>query len=295
MQRVMVTLHRAFIAPEGLILNGNGRCVHFAYKIPLLFREHIAFVWYNEAQRAVLPGDDIMEIKKTIYIADDEQNIREAIKTFLESEGYAVAAFENGDLLLETFQKAACDLVILDVMMPGLDGFAVCAQLRKLSTVPIIMLTARDSDLDYATGLSLGSDDYFTKPFSAMALVMRVKAIFRRIEFEKQSVVRAEDARELSFGDITINLRAKSVKAAGGELALTPNEYDLLKYLMEKNDQAISRDELLENIWGYNTEIETRATDDTVRRLRKKLEHSSVAIEAVWGFGFRLKVRDENG
>ncbi|MGI6546429.1 MAG: response regulator transcription factor [Fastidiosipilaceae bacterium] len=235
-----------------------------------------------------------MPTKKTIYIADDEQNIREAIKTFLESEGYAVTAFENGNRLLAAFQTAPCDLVILDVMMPGMDGFAVCAELRKLSTVPIIMLTARDSDLDYATGLSLGSDDYFTKPFSAMSLVMRVKAIFRRIEFEKQNSGRQENARTLSFGDLKMDLRGKSVSTAGKELSLTPNEYDLLKYLMEKNDQAVSRDELLENIWGYNTEIETRATDDTVRRLRRKLEHSNVVIEAVWGFGFRLKVRGKN-
>ncbi len=236
-----------------------------------------------------------METKKAIYIADDERNIREAIKTFLESEGYAVTAFENGDLLLAAFQKAPCDLVILDVMMPGSSGFTICTEIRKRSTVPIIMLTARDSDLDYATGLSLGSDDYFTKPFSAMSLVMRVKAIFRRIEFEKQNAGQAQGEGALSFGDIVMDLRGKRVKAGGREVSLTPNEYDLLRYLMEKNDQAVSRDELLENVWGYNTEIETRATDDTVRRLRKKLEHSSVAIEAVWGFGFRLKVRDEHG
>ncbi len=233
-----------------------------------------------------------MLTEKTIYIADDERNIREAIKTFLEKEGYFVTAFENGDLLLSAFQTSPCDLVILDVMMPGMGGFAICAELRKLSTVPIIMLTARDSDLDYATGINLGSDDYFTKPFSAMSLVMRVKAIFRRIEFEKQNTSLPEDDRELSFGDINMDLRGKRVNAAGRELLLTPNEYDLLKYLMEKNDQAVSRDELLESIWGYNTEIETRATDDTVRRLRKKLEHSNVVIEAVWGFGFRLKVSD---
>lgn len=236
-----------------------------------------------------------MEERKEIYIADDERNIREAIKTFLESEGYAVTAFENGDLLLDTFRKKTCDLVILDVMMPGLDGFTVCAELRKLSTVPIIMLTARDSDLDYATGLSIGSDDYFTKPFSAMSLVMRVKAIFRRIEFEKKSAGQMGDSRLLSFGDIIMDTKSKIVKVGEQEILLTPNEYDLLKYLVEKNDQAVSRDELLENIWGYNTEIETRATDDTVRRLRKKLECSNVAIEAVWGFGFRLKVSDENG
>lgn len=236
-----------------------------------------------------------MELKKTIYIADDEQNIREAIKTFLESDGYRVAAFETGDKLLQAFMQEACDLVILDVMMPGTSGFMICSEIRKFSTVPIIMLTARDSDLDYATGLSLGSDDYFTKPFSAMSLVMRVKSIFRRIEFEKQAIGHTGDGYSVSFGDITIDSRNKSVKIGEDDISLTPNEYNLLKYLIEKKDQAVSRDELLESIWGFHTEIETRATDDTVRRLRKKLEHSSVSIEAVWGFGFRLKVRDSDG
>lgn len=235
-----------------------------------------------------------MDTRKSIYIADDEENIREAIKTFLESDGYEVTAFENGDLLLAAFRKSACDLVILDVMMPGSNGFSVCSEIRKLSTVPIIMLTARDSDLDYATGLSLGSDDYFTKPFSAMSLLMRVKAIFRRIEFEKQNGAQSDDSRTLTFGDVEIDTKGKTVKAAGQVLQLTPNEYDLLTYLIKRNDQAVSRDELLESIWGYNTEIETRATDDTVRRLRKKLENSNVFIEAVWGFGFRLKVRGDN-
>jgi len=234
-----------------------------------------------------------MEHKKKIYIADDEQNIREAIKTFLESEGYQVENFENGDLLLEAFQKLPCDLIILDVMMPGSNGFTICTEIRKFSTVPIIILTARDSDLDYAIGLSLGSDDYFTKPFSAMSLVMRVKAIFRRIEYEKQSVGSMEGTWELSFGDVTIDTKGKSVTSRGQELQLTPNEYELLKYLLEKKDQAVSRDELLDRIWGYHTGVETRATDDTVRRLRKKLERSNVSIDAIWGFGFRLKVRDD--
>lgn len=231
------------------------------------------------------------EMKKSIYIADDERNIREALKTFLESEGYAVTAFENGDLLLEAFKREACNLVILDIMMPGSDGFTICIELRKLSSVPIIMLTARDSDLDYATGLNLGSDDYFTKPFSAMSLVMRVKAIFRRIEFEKQNPGHPEEDREIIFGDISIDRKSKIVKVSGNELQLTPNEFELLRYLIEMKDRAVSRDELLENIWGYTTEVETRATDDTVRRLRKKLDQSNVMIEAIWGYGFRLKVR----
>ena len=122
---------------------------------------------------------------KRIYIADDEANIRAAIKTFLENAGYVVKDFENGDLLLAAFAENPADMIVLDVMMPGSNGFVVCKELRKASTVPIIMLTARDSDLDYATGLDLGSDDYLIKPFSPMALVKRVEAIFRRIDFER--------------------------------------------------------------------------------------------------------------
>ncbi|MEY8443198.1 response regulator transcription factor [Lactococcus ileimucosae] len=129
---------------------------------------------------------------KKIYIADDDDNIRLAIKAFLEKEEFEVEDFPTGDLLLERFNEQPSDFVILDVMMPGSNGFTILKALRAQSIVPIIMLTARDSDLDYATGLDLGSDDYFTKPFSPMELVMRVKAIFRRIEFEKQKNEEAE-------------------------------------------------------------------------------------------------------
>ena len=128
-----------------------------------------------------------MEKPKKIYIADDETTIRLAVKTFLENAGFIVEDFETGDLLLAAFAEDPADLVVLDVMMPGSNGFVVCKALRKKSAVPIIMLTARDSDLDYATGLDLGSDDYLVKPFSPMALTMRIKAIFRRIEFERQA------------------------------------------------------------------------------------------------------------
>jgi len=126
---------------------------------------------------------------KRIFIADDEINIREAIIAFLENEGFTVAGFDTGDALLTAFKDDPCDLVILDVMMPGSNGFTVCKVIRGFSTVPIIMLTARDTDLDYATGLCIGADDYLTKPFSAVALVMRVKAILRRIEYDKQEQV----------------------------------------------------------------------------------------------------------
>ena len=126
--------------------------------------------------------------QKLIYVADDDNYIREAVKTFLENAGYLVEAFDNGDSLLEAFFTTPADLVVLDVMMPGAhNGFSVCKELRKTSFVPIIMITARDSDLDYQTGLDLGSDDFFTKPVSPMNLVMRVKAIFRRISYERES------------------------------------------------------------------------------------------------------------
>lgn len=232
-------------------------------------------------------------MSKLIYIADDEDNIRKLVKTFLLNEGYIVKDFENGDLLLKEFNNKECDLAILDIMMPGSDGFEICTKLREQSTVPIIMLTARDSDIDYITGLTLGSDDYFTKPFSPMALVMRVKAIFRRIEFEKNNHQQEKEIT-LKFGDIIINTKNKIVSFKENNIDLTPNEYNLLTYLFENKDKAISRDELLNKIWGYDSEVETRAADDTVKRLRKKISKTNVLIETVWGFGFRLKEKNEN-
>lgn len=226
-------------------------------------------------------------MEKRIYAADDEANIRNIVELFLKKEGYEVETFETGDALLEAFRKNPSDMVILDVMMPGSDGFAVCATIRQISHVPIIMLTARDSDTDYVSGIALGSDDYFTKPFSPMALVMRVKAIFRRIEMDKKEYT--ETNREIAFEDITININSKRVVCGGGVLELTPNEYSLLTYLVENKERAIPREELLDKIWGYNSAVETRVADDTVKRLRKKIVDSSTVIETVWGYGFRLK------
>ncbi len=226
-------------------------------------------------------------MEKLIYAADDEANIRNIVELFLKKEGYEVKTFETGDALLEAFKKNPSDMVILDVMMPGSDGFAVCTALRQISHVPILMLTARDSDTDYISGIALGSDDYFTKPFSPMALVMRVKAIFRRIEMDKKQYTEA--TREIAFEDIVINISAKRVTCGGGLLELTPNEYSLLAYLVENKERAVPREELLDKIWGYNSAVETRVADDTVKRLRRKLADSGTVIETVWGYGFRLK------
>jgi len=221
----------------------------------------------------------------TIYIAEDEQAIRETIISFLNSEGYNVLGFDNGDSLFETFSKQKSDLVILDVNMPGSNGFEITKKIRQISTVPILLLTARDSDLDYATGINLGSDDYFTKPFSAIALVMRVKALLRRVEMDQKS----NDSKDNDqIEDLTINRKTLEVKINQQLIELTPMEYQVLCYFFDHPEQAISRDELLNNVWGYQKEVETRACDDTIRRLRKKIESSHVQIETVWGFGFKI-------
>ena len=231
-----------------------------------------------------------MENEKLIYIADDETHVRDLIKSFLEKDNYAIEAFETGDDLFKAFNKKKCDLVILDIMMPGTDGLTVCTKIRQVSDVPIIILTARDSDADYVAGITLGSDDYFTKPFSPMQLVMRVRAIFRRIEMDKKM----PDKQMLNYSDIEINLASKTVinNKTSEEIQLTPNEFNLLVYLMENQNRAVSRDELLDKIWGFSADIETRVADDTVKRLRKKLSQTDLIIDTVWGFGFRLKEKE---
>ena len=226
-------------------------------------------------------------MSKSIYIADDDSNIRHLVQTFLEREGYNVFSFCDGESLLRHFAVTPADLVILDVMMPGRDGFFICSDLRKISDVPIIMLTARDSDSDYIAGLSLGSDDYFTKPFSPVKLVMKVKAIFRRMESDSSRAGSSDEP--LHFEDISIMSKTKTALCGNEDLQLTPNEFSLLSYLIINQDRAVSRAELLDRIWGYETEVETRVADDTVKRLRKKLLKSHVVIKTVWGYGFRLK------
>lgn len=231
-------------------------------------------------------------MRERIYIAEDEKEIREMVKTFLMSEGYEVCDFSTGDALYEAFLLREPDLVILDVLMPGSTGFEITKKIREKSAVPIIILTARDSDLDYATGINLGSDDYFTKPFSAIALVMRVKAMLRRVRLDKESVENKE-AETLLFGALQIHPATMEVHLSGAPLDLTPTEYRLLSYLVRNRDRAVSRTELLDEVWGYTVEVETRACDDTVRRLRKKLQDSRMKIDNIWGFGFRLVEEDQ--
>lgn len=226
-------------------------------------------------------------MSKRIYLADDDENIRTLMTGFLAREGYEVQGFENGEALLLQFQKEPADLVILDVMMPGPDGFHISRSLRKSSAVPIIMVTARDAEQDLVRGIEAGSDDYITKPFSPRTLTMKVGAMLRRIQWDRGGGVEGT----LSFLDIELQPDRKQVFIKGEAVDLAPNEYALLKYLMEHQDRAISREELLDQVWGYTTPVETRVTDDTLKRLRKKIAHAAAQIETVWGFGFRMSPR----
>ena len=224
----------------------------------------------------------------SIYLADDEKSIRELLHSFLASDGYTVRSFESGDALLEAFRQEPAELVILDIMMPGTDGLTVCRELRAVSDIPIILLTAKDSELDYVMGISQGSDDYLTKPFRPTILLMKVKALLRRVEMDRGKTA-AED--ELHYGDIRYSATENAIFYGTAPVSLTQTELRLLSYMMKQPEKAYSREELLSAVWGFDSEVETRVTDETLRRIRKKLLQagSTVSVSTIWGFGYKLK------
>ena len=233
-------------------------------------------------------------MSKLIYIADDEKNIRQLIQTFLTKEGFQVEGFPDGESLLAAFQERPADLLILDIMMPGMDGLSLCASIRQISNVPIIIVSAKDSPLDRVTGITLGSDDDLVKPFLPLELVARVKALFRRSEMAAPEV--AVPTESLSYSDLSLDLNLRTAQISGREFSLTPTEFDFLAYLLKNSNRAISREELLKNLWQLEQEEpDTRVADDLVKRLRKKLREqgSRVRVETVWGFGFRLACEEE--
>ena len=226
---------------------------------------------------------------KIIYFADDEKNIRDLVVPFLEHDGFTVRAFETGDLLLEAYKHQKPDLVILDIMMPGTNGLDVMKSIRQYDNVPIIMLTARDSDVDFITAFNLGTDDYFTKPFSPIKLSLHVKALFKRLD-EKA----IKNDTQYQFLDLTLDTEKRIALLSNEEMPLTKTEFDFLLVLIEKPETAFSRETLLNRIWGFD-DIESRAVDDTIKRLRKKFKqyHSQVSIKTVWGYGFKLIKEDK--
>lgn len=226
---------------------------------------------------------------KIIYFADDEKNIRDLVVPFLEHDGFTVRAFETGDLLLEAYKNQKPDLVILDIMMPGTNGLDVMKSISQYDNVPIIMLTARDSDVDFITAFNLGTDDYFTKPFSPIKLSLHVKALFKRLD-EKA----IKNDTQYQFLDLTLDTEKRIALLSNEEMPLTKTEFDFLLVLIEKLETAFSRETLLNRIWGFD-DIESRAVDDTIKRLRKKFKqyHSQVSIKTVWGYGFKLIKEDK--
>lgn len=229
--------------------------------------------------------------KKLIYIADDEINICNIIKSFLVKEGFEVETFNDGRSIFEAFNNRQADMLIIDIMMPEIDGFSLCSSIRKKSSVPIIIVSAKDTEPDKIAGLTLGSDDYLTKPFSPMELIARIKSIFRRIELDK---TRAEYSQVINISDISINYHTKQAQFGNKDIGLTGMEFSLLYYLAINRNRAISRSELLDKIWGFENDVETRATDDMIKRIRKKLldAGSLLKIHTVWGFGFKIQDKE---
>ena len=234
-------------------------------------------------------------MSKLIYIADDEKNIRSLMRTFLESEGYEVETFSDGYSVRQALERRMPDMVILDVMMPGEDGLSICAGIRKNSGVPIMIVSAKDSPMDRVAGITLGSDDYITKPFLPLELTARVKALFRRAELSAGGAGESKET-EYDCGNLHLNLLERRVYIRGESLPVTPTEFDFLLYLSERMETAVSKKELLEQVWGYqNAREDVRVPDDLVKRLRKKLrqQESTASVETIWGYGYRLTAKQD--
>ena len=222
--------------------------------------------------------------KETILLVDDERNIVDLARMYLEQEGFKVEAAYDGQVALDKVKSLQPALVVLDLMLPVVDGWEVCRRVRATSDVPIIMLTARDDDVDKIVGLELGADDYVTKPFNPRELVARVKAILRRTGREPTG------EKPIMLGNLSVDPARREVVVAGRPVELRTKEFDLLFVLAENRGLVLSRDKLLELAWGYDFAGQTRTVDVHVAHLRNKLAGSNVEIETVWGVGYKLVV-----
>jgi DNA-binding response OmpR family regulator len=218
----------------------------------------------------------------TILVVDDERNIVQLVRLYLSREGFQVESAGSGREALEKAQRVKPDLVVLDLMLPELDGLEVCRQLRRDGDLPIIMLTARDDDLDKIVGLELGADDYLTKPFNPRELVARVKAVLRRVESGPIQ------PRRLRFLDLEIDLDRREVTVDGAGIELRPKEFDLLATLASSPGLVYDRNRLLQLAWGYEYPGDTRTVDVHVTWLRERIKNSKARIQTVWGVGYKL-------
>lgn len=228
-----------------------------------------------------------MSQKKTILFIDDEPALGDIVRTALSREGYNVLCAESGRKGMEIFQHQTIDLVILDIMMPEIDGFTVCEWLRRRSSVPIVMLTALGNVPDIVRGFQTGADDYITKPFTIKELVVRIEAIFRRVSWDVQRV----PEKVIVIGDIAIDAEARRVTVRGQDVRLTPMEFELLYYLMSHAGQILDKGTIFRDVWGYETTEGDNLVEVGIKRLRDKIEKKSAKsnyITTIRGFGYRF-------
>ena len=229
-----------------------------------------------------------MHAKTRILIVDDDPNIRQLVRLYLEKEGFDVSEADRGDEALRLFRASPPNLMLLDIMLPGMDGMQVCREVRKISNIPIIMLTAKDDTFDKVLGLELGADDYVVKPFDSKELVARIKAVIRRYQTGEVP------EKELVFTGLTINISQYTVLYMGRELEMPPKEIELLFYLASHPGMVYTREQLLEQVWGYDYFGDSRTVDVHVKRIREKLvgcEEMGWQIKTVWGVGYKFEVK----
>ncbi|WP_294657916.1 response regulator transcription factor [uncultured Fusobacterium sp.] len=215
---------------------------------------------------------------KKILIVDDEEQIRNILRMYLVREGYEISEAEDGEKGLRLFYEKPFDLVILDVMLPKKDGWSILREIKKYTETPVIMLTARDDSEDEVFGFEMGADDYITKPFNNKVLLARVKSLLRKSNNSVESII--------EIGDLVINDTSHSVTDSKGEIELAPKEYDLLVYLVKNNKIALSREKLLNEVWGYDFLGDDRTIDTHIKNLRKKIGKG--AIKTIRGIGYKL-------
>ncbi len=227
-----------------------------------------------------------MDAKLKILIVDDDENISELIALYLNKEGYDTRMIHSGNQALSAYQTYLPNLVILDLMLPGKDGYDVCKEIRQVSNVPIIMLTAKGETFDKILGLELGADDYMVKPFDTKELTARVKAVLRRFTPPK------DKTKQIVLDRLTVNLSNYSVEFDGRKIDMPPKELELLFFLASSPNQVFTREQLLDRIWGYEYLGDTRTVDVHIKRIREKInETNHWAIKTVWGIGYKFEVR----
>jgi DNA-binding response OmpR family regulator len=219
---------------------------------------------------------------QTVLVVEDEASIASFVSLYLKNAGYAVRTAATGKAALAEAESAQPALIVLDLMLPDLDGVEVCKRIRQRSDVPILMLTARDEDVDKIIGLEVGADDYLTKPFNPRELVARVKAILRRTQPERRP-----ESKQIRHGHLHVDAGRREVRVDETEIQLAPKEFDLLWELLDHRGLVLTRDQLLERVWGYTFAGDTRTVDVHVRQLRRKLGEAS-PIVTVWGVGYKV-------